>query len=302
MQTSRSVIAISAWIFLAALVWGSAQAAPVGQVSNLSGPLFALAADGARRVLSVGSQVEAGETLVTEEKTYAQIRFIDKGVVTLRPGTQFKIESFAFAEQQPEKDGAVFSLLKGGLRKLTGLVGNRGNQDAYKLMTPTATIGIRGTHFLVQYVPDTSTTISKAPYALPLLAVLDSKWIMASGSGQMTDVPVGYLPPLESLPLQVAQAGLPGGLAPGTYLQVLAGFVSMSNAGGSQLFSAGQFGLAGFNIPPVVLPQDPGIGSGFTPPPSFQTTQNQAQQGPAGQSPPPTQQQSSSQDGCVVRP
>lgn len=124
-----------------------AQAAPAGHVTNLSGPLFAADAQGGRRVLSVGSAVEPGETLVTEEKTYAQVRFVDQGVVTLKPGTQFKVESFSFDAEAPDKDGAVFSLLKGALRKVTGLIGKRGNQDAYRMATPTATIGIRGTGF-----------------------------------------------------------------------------------------------------------------------------------------------------------
>ena len=35
----------------------------------------------------------------------------------------------------------------GGLRAVTGLVGKRGDSDAYKLTMPTATIGIRGTTF-----------------------------------------------------------------------------------------------------------------------------------------------------------
>jgi hypothetical protein len=35
-------------------------------------------------------------------------------------------------------------LLKGGLRTVTGLIGRRGNQNAYRIGTSTATIGIRG--------------------------------------------------------------------------------------------------------------------------------------------------------------
>ena len=35
-------------------------------------------------------------------------------------------------------------MVKGGLRTVTGLVGKRGNQNAYRIGTATATIGIRG--------------------------------------------------------------------------------------------------------------------------------------------------------------
>jgi hypothetical protein len=188
------------------MIWGNAQAAPAGQVINLSGPLFAVAGDGARRVLSVGSHVEAGETLITEAKTYAQVRFIDKGVVTLRPSTQFKIESFAFDEQAPEKDTAVFGLLKGALRSVTGLVGKRGNQDAYKMNTATATIGIRGTDYIATFVPAEETAISLAPYALPLLAALDPSWT----GDTMSDVPAGGLIDSAAMqPFLLAQAPAP---------------------------------------------------------------------------------------------
>jgi hypothetical protein len=305
MRRPSPVTAIKLLALLLFLAWGSVQAAPAGQVINLSGPLFAVAGDGARRVLSVGSQVEAGETLITEAKTYAQVRFIDKGVVTLRPSTQFKIESFAFDEKAPEKDTAVFGLLKGALRSVTGLVGKRGNQDAYKMNTATATIGIRGTDYIATYVPAEETAVSRAPYALPLLAALDLSWT----GDTMSDIPAGGL--IDSAAIQtflLAQAAPPaiipgGGLLPGLYVQVLGGQIQMSNGGGTQLFSAGQFGFTGsITQPPIVLPQNPGIQ--FTPPPTFQQTQQQGQQAPAGQlqTPPGQQQQQNQQgEGCIVR-
>lgn len=304
MLRSRAASAIKPLVLILLLIWGEAQAAPVGRVTNLSGPLFAMDAAGTRRILSIGSQIEPGETLITEDKTYAQIRFIDKGVVTLKPGTQLKIESFGFEEQVPEKDNAVFGLLKGALRKVTGLIGKRGNQDAYRMVTPTATIGIRGTQFLVQFVPELPTAVSRIPLAHPLLASLDTGWI-AAANGTLTDVPTGLFVLADlTPPAQLAQAANVGGLPPGTYLHVIDGLVNMSNPGGSQLFTPGQFGLAGApNIPPIILPSDPGIGRGFTPPPSFHATQQQAQQAPIGESPstaPPRQPQQN-QEGCEVR-
>lgn len=303
----RAVSVIKSLALVLLLTWGAAQAAPVGQVTNLSGPLFALDSGGARRILSIGSNVEPGEILITEEKTYAQVRFIDKGVVTLKPGTQFKIESYAFEEKAPERDGAVFGLLKGALRTVTGLIGKRGNQDAYKMNTATATIGIRGTQFLAQFVPDETPAISRVPFALPLLASLDGRWIEENG-GSLPDVSAGLLMLADLPPLQLAQgAGTnAGGLPPGLYVHVIEGLINMTNQGGTQSFAAGQFGHApNIVLPPIVLPRDPGIGGTFTPPPSFHTSQQQAQQTPAGQpttpSTTPSQQQNRQSDGCEIR-
>jgi len=117
----------------------------VGKITHLSGPLLAKRSDGTTKVLTRDSAVEEGDTLVTEKRTYARIRFTDSSEVTLKPGTQFKVERFAFDEKNPKGDSAVMSLVKGGLRSVTGKIGKRGNQDAYEMKTPTATIGIRGT-------------------------------------------------------------------------------------------------------------------------------------------------------------
>ncbi len=130
------------------LAW-AAQVA--GSIVNLSGPLMARKADGSVKVLAVKSEVEQGDTLVAEKNTYAQIRFIDHSEITLRPGTTFKIEAFAYDAARPEGDSASFSLVKGGLRSITGLLGKR-NREKFELKTPAATIGIRGTTFVAQFV------------------------------------------------------------------------------------------------------------------------------------------------------
>src|SRR3990172_3263729 len=107
-MTGRAISAISALgALLAALLCGAAAAQQpqgAGYVSNLSGPLFAVRADGTRRVLAIQSVVRPGDTLVTEDKTYARVRFTDTSEVTLRPGTQFQIEGYSFERQAPERD------------------------------------------------------------------------------------------------------------------------------------------------------------------------------------------------------
>ncbi|RLM51915.1 iron dicitrate transport regulator FecR, partial [Halobellus sp. Atlit-31R] len=123
-----------------------------GMVARLSGPLMAKKADGSVKVLALKSEIESGDTLVSEKNTYAQIKFIDNSEITLRPGTTFKVDNFSCDEGKPEADSASYSLVKGGLRSITGLMGKR-NKEKFSLKTPNATIGIRGTTFVVQYVP-----------------------------------------------------------------------------------------------------------------------------------------------------
>lgn len=160
-RTVINVLLFSAMVAVTALTWAGQVA---GTVVHLSGPLLAKKADGSVKILARKSEVEQGDTLVAEKGTYAQIRFIDNSEVTLRPDTTFKIEAFAYDEAKPDADSASFSLVKGGLRSVTGLLGKR-NKEKFSLKTPTATIGIRGTTFVAQYVGAPSSGTLPTPGA-----------------------------------------------------------------------------------------------------------------------------------------
>lgn len=263
------------WLWLAALALaGLITVVPahagqvVGTVTDVSGPLLARRADGTVKALAAQSTVEQGDTLVTEKGTYARIKFIDNGDITLRPNTQFKIENFSYEAGKPEADSAIFTLFKGGLRSITGLLGKR-NKERFGLNTPTATIGIRGTIFIVEYVPPSKADV--AYYQSTAVAALDAQY----RSGIRTDAPQGVMP-RASLPRNLLMAQNTGGEGsdgrnPGLYVQVLDGMIHVTNGGGSQNFSAGQFGFTpGFQQPPIILPNNPGMQ--FSPPPSFSST------------------------------
>jgi hypothetical protein len=279
-------------LFASVFASNPAQAALVaGTVVNLSGPLLAKKADGTVKVLSLKSEVEQGDMLISEKGTYARIKFVDNSEITLRPNTQFKIENFSYDEAKPEADNAFFTLIKGGLRSITGALGKR-NREKVGINTPTATIGIRGTTFIVQYI-DAETTdlgvglldgsdeaecgvtrvVKTIPAYLPL-AALDGAALL--DSDVRSDAPIGFLPSatlVQVAQVQVAQnaPGQGGGLAPGLYVHVIDGLIQLSNRGGVQQFAAGQFGFTGSVVqPPVIVPKNPGIQ--FNPPPAFQSS------------------------------
>ncbi len=118
----------------------------IGTVTHLSGTLTVKRADGSTRLLSSKSSLAEGDTLVTSQSTYARMRFADGSEVVLRPESQMKIDNFKFNENRPENDNMLVSLVKGGMRSVTGLLGKRSG-DKVSFQTPSATIGIRGTHF-----------------------------------------------------------------------------------------------------------------------------------------------------------
>lgn len=127
-----------------------ALAAAAGEVTHLSGAVVAQRPDGRSQILSVKSQVQEGDVLATAENSYARVKFSDGTEAVLRPATQVKIDSFSYQEQRPREDNVVLSLLKGGMRAVTGLLARR-NPASFRVATPSATIGIRGTNFGLQF-------------------------------------------------------------------------------------------------------------------------------------------------------
>ena len=125
----------------------SAASAETAVVTHLSGTVSVLKPGGQVKLLGQKSQVETGDLISTETDSYVRLKFTDGGEMTLRPNTSIKIDQYGYDETKPDQDNFVFSLVKGGLRTITGLIGKRGKRDAYRLNTATATIGIRGTYY-----------------------------------------------------------------------------------------------------------------------------------------------------------
>lgn len=144
----RHVSAATRHLLWSILVLAASQAlADTGRVIQLVGTVSVQRGDGAIKALSVDSIVMTGDIVSTQKNSTARIRFDDGGQLSLRPETQLKIEAYSFDQATPAKDSMSYSLLKGGLRAVTGLIGKRGNADAYKAKATEATIGIRGTRF-----------------------------------------------------------------------------------------------------------------------------------------------------------
>ncbi len=216
----KSALILTGLLLLAAGAPGVVHATgPVGNVTHLSGVLTAKRADGTTKLISVKSEVQEGDTLVTERDTYARIKFADGGEVVLRPGSQLKIEAYAFDRAKPEADNILLSMLKGGLRAVTGLVGKR-NRDAVSFGAVTATIGIRGTHFgalICQNDCGGVPTVSGKPPENGLhLDVADGAIVVRNTAGQqvITSGQFGFVqsantPPVVVPPSQGIQVTMP---------------------------------------------------------------------------------------------
>ena len=133
--------------------------APAAQVDFAVGNVTVVGSNGQSRALGKGAQVEQGDTVNTNGGR-AQLRFTDGAYVSLQPESQFRIDQYRFDGRQDGNEKGFFSLLKGGLRTITGLVG-RTNKANYQVSTSVATIGIRGTEYTIQYGKSVTGTVGE---------------------------------------------------------------------------------------------------------------------------------------------
>lgn len=122
----------------------------VGIVLQLQGSLSVERIDGTHALLNAQSEINQGDLLITGKNSFAGIRFADESTLSLRPDTTLKVQDFKFTEIKPESDSVILKLIKGGLRKVSGLIGKR-SQPKDILNTPIAQIGIRGTDYSLQF-------------------------------------------------------------------------------------------------------------------------------------------------------
>ena len=146
---NTKTLRLLSWITLVAFVPTSAVfAAPAGQITQSSGYVAVSAPQSAPKSAGSGDAVENGQTVTLGDGARAVIKFQDGQIIALQSKSVFKVNSYKYDRAAPEKGESFFSLLQGGLRAITGLIGSN-NKAGWKLATPTATIGIRGTDFMV---------------------------------------------------------------------------------------------------------------------------------------------------------
>ncbi len=122
-------------------------APPAGKVLATQGKVMALSSQKKMRALRRGSEIYSGDVIRSGSNGKAQLRLSDGTLYALAPNTEFDLELYRYQSRRGE-DRSVARLVKGGLRSLTGQIGKE-DPSHYELKTPVASIGVRGTSFLV---------------------------------------------------------------------------------------------------------------------------------------------------------
>ena len=119
-----------------------------GFVKSVRGNVQLLNGSGATRAASPGDPIDAVDRIVTGPDSSASVVLRDDTTLVVGPSSRLDLKEFHF-DATTHEGGMLLSLLRGSMRMITGLIGKT-NPDAVRVETQTATIGIRGTDFIVQ--------------------------------------------------------------------------------------------------------------------------------------------------------
>jgi hypothetical protein len=139
---SASTVAL---VLLGGLVAAPAVAQAVGEIEFARGVGFAQSSGQNARTLGKGLALKEGDKLTTSEGATAIVKLQDGTRMTVRPNSEMVIQQYHFKESASD-NSMVMQLLKGGFRAITGLI-SKSSPSAARVVTNTATIGIRGTDF-----------------------------------------------------------------------------------------------------------------------------------------------------------
>ena len=139
----------------------------VGEVTTAIGQGRIVGSAG-ERAIARGLRVHAGDRIETQDGGHVHIRFVDGGLVSVRPLSRLLIEQYRNAKGA-ELAAIKFRLEEGVIRSVTGQWGEA-NRDRFRLNTPIAAIGVKGTDFVVKVQPDSTyaSVVSGAIVMAPL--------------------------------------------------------------------------------------------------------------------------------------
>jgi len=105
--------------------------------------------------------IEVGDTILTGKNGHVHIRFIDGALISMRPNSKLKVETYTYDPHNPENNKVKFFLETGVVRSVTGEAGKL-NKKGFRMNTPISAIGIRGTDYTVHVSKDSTRVFVKS--------------------------------------------------------------------------------------------------------------------------------------------
>ncbi|MDP2786093.1 MAG: FecR family protein [Sulfurimicrobium sp.] len=140
-----------------------------GEVTAAMGEARIVASAAGERAAAQGMPLQVGDILQTGPGGHMHIRMVDDALISLRPNSKLRITQYAYQPGVTATTQIRFDLLQGTVRSVTGKGGELA-KERFRMNTPVAAIGVRGTDFIVQ--SDTETTLVNVQSGAIVLAPL----------------------------------------------------------------------------------------------------------------------------------
>lgn len=151
MTRSAKRLRMAVWLFCGALAGSTSWADDSGMAKIVQGDVR-VERSGASLPLRVGDPVREKDRIIVPAGGSAGITLRDDTRISMGSGTTVVINGFNF-DARTQEGNVDTSILLGAMRYVTGLVGRR-SPASVRVVTSTATIGIRGTDFIVEVPGD----------------------------------------------------------------------------------------------------------------------------------------------------
>ena len=102
----------------------------------------------AGKSVEVGAQINEGDVLETGADGHLHIKLVDGGLFILRPSTQSVVEHYSLSPADPSLPRMRIVVTHGTVRSVTGAWAKAAPKH-FRLNTPVAALGVRGTDFMV---------------------------------------------------------------------------------------------------------------------------------------------------------
>jgi hypothetical protein len=119
----------------------------IGYVMKVSGEATVVS-DGKAVAAVVGTPVMQGSTLRTGPAGSLGVTLKDNTVMSFGPNSELRVDEFLFAPARNELK-LTANITRGTMNFISGVIAKL-KPEAVQVQTPTGTIGVRGTHFLVK--------------------------------------------------------------------------------------------------------------------------------------------------------
>jgi len=133
--------------FLLPSLGAYAESDSVGFVKTVTGEAYVIS-DGTKVRAAIGTPVFQGSQIKTSAASSLGVTFKDETVMSFGPDTELTVDSYLYAPKQGKLKLGT-KLAKGSLNYVSGTIAKL-QPDAVSVQTPTGTIGVRGTQFVVK--------------------------------------------------------------------------------------------------------------------------------------------------------